>query len=139
MLALEPNDNDLGRKVLHQTDKMPLAHEGILTGVCKTIGYVRFSFDVNIPVVKCKLKNLEFAYPRCIEENRSMSLIPKFPSVSVKLVGKNNNAFSVMGRCRKALRKGGASEEDFKKFFGEATEGDCDHLLRTVMKWVNVT
>lgn len=64
---------------------------------------------------------------------------PKYPDVEVRLVGEDSNAMSIMGRTTKALRRGGASTEEVALFRKEATSGDYDNVLRTVMKWVSVS
>ncbi len=55
----------------------------------------------------------------------------------VKLVGEDGNAFAILGRVTKALRKAGMKKE-VALFMEEATAGDYDHLLRTAMKYVEV-
>ena len=60
----------------------------------------------------------------------------RFPHVTVKLVGEDGNAFAVMGRVCKALRRAGASDDTIQQFQKEATAGDYDDLLRTCMRWV---
>ena len=57
---------------------------------------------------------------------------------SVKLVGEDGNAFSIMGRVKKALRRAGADKEYIEKYLKEATLGDYDHLLVVSMEYVNV-
>lgn len=63
----------------------------------------------------------------------------KYPNVSVKLTGRDGNAFAILGRVQKALKRAGASKEEVDEFIEEATSGDYDHLLRTCVKWVEVT
>lgn len=61
----------------------------------------------------------------------------------IKLIGEDGNAFSILGRCRRAMkeqyRNDGISTEEFleawSRFETEATSGDYDHLLQTVMQW----
>jgi len=53
----------------------------------------------------------------------------------VELVGYDGNAFAILGRCRKAARRAGMTPEEINEFTNEATSGDYDHLLTTVMKW----
>jgi len=55
----------------------------------------------------------------------------------VSLIGKDENAFAVLGEVSKALRKAGMDKEA-EQFFKEATKGDYDHLLRTAMKYVDI-
>ncbi len=64
-------------------------------------------------------------------------LWPYYPDVVVKLTGTDGNAFAVIGAVEKALRAavGGGAADDFRD---EATKGDYDELLRTVMRWVEV-
>ena len=59
------------------------------------------------------------------------------PDVTVQLIGKDGNAFSIIAKVRRALKQGGHADlvEPFTK---EATSGDYDHLLATCMKYVNV-
>ena len=60
----------------------------------------------------------------------------KYPHVSVKLVGEDGNAFAILGRVTKAMRKAQVDPTEIKAFQNEATSGDYDHLLATVMRWV---
>jgi hypothetical protein len=62
----------------------------------------------------------------------------KFPNVTVKLVGRDGNAFMILGLAKNALKKGGATTEQVSQFMAEAMNGDYDHLLQTVMAWMNV-
>ena len=57
--------------------------------------------------------------------------------VCVKLVGTDGNAFAVMGKVTKALKRGGHSEL-VDEFRAEAMSGDYDHLLQTCHKYVEV-
>jgi len=63
---------------------------------------------------------------------------PKYPDVVVKLVGSDGNAFAVMGRVAKALRRAGTPNDEVAAFYAEATSGDYDHVLQTCMAWVVV-
>ncbi len=67
-----------------------------------------------------------------------MSDQPKYPNVNVELLGSNSNAFALMGKVLKELRRANVSKEERDKFSAEATAGDFDHLLQTCMKWVQV-
>ena len=57
--------------------------------------------------------------------------------VKVKLVGEDGNAFSIIGRVRRELRRAGRADlvEEFTK---EATSGDYNKVLQTAMKYVDV-
>ncbi len=57
---------------------------------------------------------------------------------TVKLVGEDGNAFSIMGRVKKALMLAGADKEYIDKYLKEATSGDYDHLLVVSMEYVEI-
>lgn len=63
----------------------------------------------------------------------------KYPNVKVKLVGKDGNAYAIMGEVQKALRKYGLTAAEIDEYFTESTSGDYDHLIQTAMKWVSVS
>lgn len=63
----------------------------------------------------------------------------KFPQITVQLIGKNGNAFAIMGAVKKALLRDGVHPSIAKEYMEAATAGDYDALLRTTMEWVNVT
>ena len=52
------------------------------------------------------------------------------------LVGGDGNAFAVIGRTTKALRRAGATQEYIAAFQKEATSGDYDHLLATAVVYL---
>jgi hypothetical protein len=62
-----------------------------------------------------------------------------YPNIEVELVGRDGNAFAIMGRVSKALEDNGVSKKETKKFLDECMSGDYDHLLQTCLKWVNVS
>lgn len=64
---------------------------------------------------------------------------PKYPAVEVQLTGTDGNAFAILGTVQKALRRHGVSQEVISEFVAEATADDYDHLLQTVMRWVEVS
>ena len=57
---------------------------------------------------------------------------------TVILIGEDGNAFSIMGRVKKALRRAGADQEYIDRYLSEATSGDYDHLLVVSMGYVDV-
>jgi hypothetical protein len=59
----------------------------------------------------------------------------KYPQVKVRLVGEDGNAFSILGRCEREARRAGLDAKTRKAFADEATSGDYNHLLATVMEW----
>lgn len=63
---------------------------------------------------------------------------PIYPDITVKLSETDGNAFCIIGMARYALRKAGESVETIKEFTTEASAGDYDHAIQTVMHWMNV-
>jgi hypothetical protein len=57
---------------------------------------------------------------------------------TVQLIGKDGNAFSILGKVSKALQRNGASKEYIDKYRKEAMSGDYDNLLRVTMEYVEV-
>jgi hypothetical protein len=66
-------------------------------------------------------------------------MIPKYPDITVPLSGEDGNCFAILGRVQHALRRSGVSNAERDAFLAEATQGDYDQLLQTVMRWVDVT
>lgn len=57
----------------------------------------------------------------------------------VQLVGLDGNAWSILGRCRKAAKTDMIwNKIQWKQFEDEATSDDYDHLLRTVVKYFDL-
>ena len=59
-------------------------------------------------------------------------------NVKVRLVEEDGNAFVILGRCRAAMRKAGYPRSFIDTFVTEATAGNYDDLLATVMRYVVV-
>ncbi len=57
---------------------------------------------------------------------------------TVKLIGRDGNAFAVMGYVKQALRRAGADKEYIDKYLSEATSGDYNRLLAVSMEYVDV-
>jgi hypothetical protein len=74
----------------------------------------------------------------CTLQPRRSNTMPRLPDVNVDMVGQDGNAFAVLGRVRSAMRDAGHADL-VAEFTDEATAGDYDHLLQTVMAWVEVT
>lgn len=60
----------------------------------------------------------------------------KHPDVTVQLTGEDGNAFFIIGRTIKALRSAGVANAEVDEFKADAMSGDYDHVLQTVMSWV---
>ena len=56
----------------------------------------------------------------------------------VKLLGKDGNAFSILGLCQRAARKDNWPQEKIDKFLEEAKAGDYNHLLQTAEKYFDI-
>jgi hypothetical protein len=72
------------------------------------------------------------------EAARAMGDWPRYPEITVELIGTDGNAFAVLGRVRRALSAADVPHDEIRAFINEATAGDYEHLLATVMRWVNV-
>ena len=62
----------------------------------------------------------------------------KFPEIDVQLTGEDGNAFAVLGKVSKALRRAGHGDAA-TEFQNEAMRGDYNHLLATACSYVNVS
>jgi hypothetical protein len=56
--------------------------------------------------------------------------------VQVKLVGEDGNAFAILGRVSKALKRSG-QREAADEYMARATAGDYNHLLQVTMEYVD--
>lgn len=63
---------------------------------------------------------------------------PKYPSVTVELVGHDGNAFAILGRVRRAMKEGKVPQTEIDAFLVEAASGNYEQLIQTCMKWVDV-
>lgn len=64
--------------------------------------------------------------------------MPKYPHIKVQLTGEDGNAFMIIGRVRKELRRAGIEKKELDEFSEQAMSGDYDNVLRTAMEWVDV-
>jgi len=64
-----------------------------------------------------------------------MTLEVRHPEITVTLAGKDSNAFAILGRCRKAMQRAGLPNAEREEFIAQATAGNYDALLQTVIKW----
>jgi hypothetical protein len=74
---------------------------------------------------------------RAVGEVEVKPMNVKFPHIKVQLVGQDGNAYSILGRVSRAMRRAGVKKPDIDAFMKEATSGDYDHLLATCMRWVD--
>lgn len=54
------------------------------------------------------------------------------------LKGPEGNAYVLLGRAGNALKREGISPEEVNHFHNQATSGDYDNLLATIMEWFTV-
>jgi len=57
------------------------------------------------------------------------------PKPECELVGQDGNAYAIMGRVSKALRRAGYPPEAITEYTEASTSGDYDNLLRVAMLW----
>ena len=61
----------------------------------------------------------------------------KYPNIRIDLSTQDGNAFAIIGACTLALKRNGLRNQ-VKPFIAEATSGDYDKVLRTVLAWFSV-
>ena len=59
--------------------------------------------------------------------------------VNLPMVGEDGNAFAILGRATKAMRRAGFTIEERTEFTDEATSGDYNHLLATTMEFFDTS
>jgi hypothetical protein len=57
---------------------------------------------------------------------------------TVELIGRDGNAFAILGATTKALRRAGNAPEVIEAYKAQATSGDYDHLLAVTMAFAEV-
>lgn len=62
----------------------------------------------------------------------------KYPKINVPMVGEDGNAFAILGRVKRIMRRADLPDSEWEAFHAEATSGDYDNVLMTVMKWFEV-
>ena len=58
---------------------------------------------------------------------------------AVKLIGRDGNAFAIMGACKQAARKAGWTSEQGDALMKEMMSGDYNHLLGVAMNNFDVS
>jgi len=61
---------------------------------------------------------------------------PLYPDVHVRLGGENGNAYFIMARVGKAMRRAGINQDAIDAYHDRATSGDYDNLLSETMPTV---
>jgi hypothetical protein len=60
----------------------------------------------------------------------------KYPQLHMRLAGEDGNAYSIMGRLTRVLRRGGVSQEEIKAVMDNMTSSNYEHLLQVAMETV---
>lgn len=61
----------------------------------------------------------------------------KYPHINIPMVGEDGNAFSILGRVSRIMKQNKIHNE-WEEFHAQATSGDYNKLLSTVMEWFSV-
>lgn len=61
-----------------------------------------------------------------------------YPEIEVQLSGQDGNAFMIIARVERELRRAGVTPAEVGEFRMEAMSGNYDHVLQTAMNWVTV-
>ena len=62
----------------------------------------------------------------------------KYPQVQIQLTGGDGNAFAILGKVQRAMRRAGLTPDQVAEYQAEATAGDYNYLLATTMRYVEV-
>jgi len=57
---------------------------------------------------------------------------------NLELIGSDGNAFAILGKAQRVAKKAGWEKKKIDAVLKEATSGDYDHLLQTMMKYFEV-
>ncbi len=57
-------------------------------------------------------------------------MTPRYPDIRVSLTGQDGNAFAIMGRVAKALRRHGIDGAEIDQFLSECRSGDVHAVGR---------
>jgi len=65
-------------------------------------------------------------------------LEPKYPHVTVNLIGHDSNAMSILGNCTRTARLEGVPQEELDTFFEEATSGNYERVCISIIIMHNI-
>ncbi len=71
--------------------------------------------------------------------NTETTTTPIHPDIEVQLSGRDGNAFAIIAAVMRGMERAGVDQSERDKFKTEAMSGDYDHLLRTAMRYVEVS
>ena len=63
----------------------------------------------------------------------------KYPEIEVELLGHDSNAFFMIGKTAKMMQRANLPKEEIALFKEEAMSGDYNHVLTTILKWVEIS
>lgn len=61
----------------------------------------------------------------------------KIKKPKCELVGQDGNAYFIMGRVSRALRRAGVGQNVIDEYTKKSTSGDYDNVLRTAMEYID--
>jgi hypothetical protein len=61
---------------------------------------------------------------------------PRRPTV--QLVGRDGNAFVILGAVKRELQRAGYSDDEIDLYMTDARSRNYDHLLAVTSEWVNI-
>ena len=64
--------------------------------------------------------------------------VGKKPHLRVHLIGRDGNAFAILGACKRAAQSAGWTESQLAAFQAQATSGNYDHLLAVVQEHFDI-
>ena len=67
-----------------------------------------------------------------------MTITVKYPHINIPLVGQDGNAYAILARVKRIMRRADLPDSEWDLFLTEATSSNYDHLLLTVMSWFSV-
>lgn len=72
-------------------------------------------------------------------DSNAPDITPRYPSIKT-YIDPRTSPIGILARVRVLLRKHGVSKMEVREFHTEAiaSDGDKDHLLRTVKRWITV-
>jgi len=114
--------------------KMTPAQDDILASICSEVKHA-LSLGVSLETIKGQL---DLAADEYIEATNKAGGI-KFPQVEVQLSGEDGNAFGIIGRVSKAMKRAGIDKADIDAYTSEAMSDDYNHLLNVTMNTVKVS
>ena len=73
-----------------------------------------------------------------IVRKKGKNKMSKQTGIVVKLTGEDGNAFAILGKVKREMKRNGVDPQIINDFMNEAMSGDYNHLLQTCMEYVEV-